>query len=135
MHGQFSEEIFKRAAITLKSEPPKPMVESATIARSVTSSSIPNGLENVEGMNAAEWDEVPVKSHSKPAAPTPVRPALGGGLASSRFSVLADREEPTPQSATKQQEITDAMKKEFGKMVDKKVLHPSPFKIKIPMES
>lgn len=117
--GQFSEEIFKKTAATPKTQSAKP-VQSATIGASVTPS-IRNGLENMEGTNAAEWDEVPVGSRPTPAvAPAPVRPALGG-LASSRFSVLAENEESKPQ--IHKNGITPAMKKEFGKMVDEKVRH------------
>jgi hypothetical protein len=120
--GQFSEEIFKAPITRKKSVPQKP-VETASTAPSVTSSAIHNGLENVEGVNAAEWDDVPVSSRHKPAPPATARPALGGGLASSRFSVLADREEPKPQTpqGPSNQQITAAMKMEFGKMVDEKV--------------
>jgi hypothetical protein len=119
--GQFSEDVFKALPTQKKPEPPK-HAKTDTIAPSATSSAIRNGLENVEGVNAAEWDEVSVTSRRKPTAPAPVRPTLGGGgLASSRFSVLANKEEPKPQAPTKKQEITPEMEKEFGKLVSEKV--------------
>jgi hypothetical protein len=122
--GQFSENIFRKSIATPESDPPKQVAETTSFAPSVTSSSIRNGPENAECRHAAKWDEVPIKSRPKPAAtPVTVRPALGGGLASSRFSILAAREEPEPQVSSKQLEITHAMKKEFGKMVDEKVLY------------
>ena len=117
--GQFSENIFKKAAGAIRFETAKP-VQNSIVSPNVTSSSIRNGLENVEQTNADEWDEVPMRSTSRPAAaPAPVRPVLGG-LASSRFSTLADRDESKYQIPAKN-EITLAMKKEFGKMVDEKV--------------
>ena len=117
--GQFSEDIFRKVADTPKPEPKS--VQTAAAASTMTSFSIRNGLENVEWTNAAEWDEIPAKSLARisQAAPAPLRPALGG-LASSRFSVLADREESKAQVPA-QDSITLAMKKEFGKMVDEKV--------------
>jgi hypothetical protein len=119
--GQVSESIFKKAPVAPKSESAK-LIQSAAAALTVASPSIRNRLENVEWTNAAEWDDVHVKSGHKFATPVPapVRPALGG-LASSRFSVVADRQESNPQLPA-QDGITYAMKREFGKMVDEKVV-------------
>jgi hypothetical protein len=75
-------------------------------------------VDEIEKVNAAEWDEVPI-TRAKP----PSRPYVGGGLASSRFAVLAELDtksvasEPEPE----RREITSAMEKEFGKMLDEKV--------------
>ncbi|KAH6671676.1 hypothetical protein B0J14DRAFT_655533 [Halenospora varia] len=52
------------------------------------------GLDRVEGMNAAEWDDVPMVTRPRRRAePTPSRPAVKNGLATSRFAVLADEGE------------------------------------------
>lgn len=124
LEGQFSEEIFKASPTQDKTEPQKP-AENASVAPSVTSSTIRNGLENVEGLNAAEWDEVPV-ARQKPAAPAPVRPAFVNGLASSRFSVPAGKEEPKPQAPPIQQAITPDVETEVRRVLGEKVNHHLP---------
>ena len=117
--GQFSEEIFK-AQVAQKRPVSQAPFETASVAPSVTSSNVRNGLENVEGANAAEWDDVSTTSRPRPAQAAPSRPSMGGGLAASRFSVAEPKFQP-PQGPSNQQ-ITAAMKQEFGKMVDDKVL-------------
>jgi hypothetical protein len=78
-----------------------------------------NGLDRVEGMNAAEWEEVSVVSRRPAPASTPARKSVGG-LSSSRYAVLADEEETPVQ---KQQETTSTItlsKEEISRLVDEK---------------
>lgn len=114
--GQFPETIFKRT----------PGVQSAQNTRSlgrdrVTSvtSTASNGLDSVEGINAAEWDDVST-ARPRTVAPAPTRPI--GGLATSRFAVLADLDSKSHTSSSDQFEMPPGMsREEVGKMVDEKV--------------
>ncbi len=78
-----------------------------------------NGLDRVEGMNAAEWEDVSVVSRRTAPPSAPAR-KLVGGLSPSRYAVLADEEEfPIP----KQQETTSTTtisKEEISRLVDEK---------------
>jgi hypothetical protein len=108
--GQFSEDIFRSTpgGVPYKSVSKKAKRHPSTY-----------NLDKVEYDNAAEWDDITAtKTRSPLAAPAPLRPAGGKGLAASRFSSLADIESTKQHS---EPEISLAMKKEFGKMVDQKV--------------
>lgn len=87
-----------------------------------------SGLDRVEGMNAAEWEDVSVVSRARVTptpAPAPVKKPLGGGLSASRYAVLADEEEPP---AKKGQEVLSGMsKEEVSRLVDEKVEIHFPF--------
>lgn len=78
-----------------------------------------NGLDRVEGMNAAEWEDVSVVSRRTAPPSAPAKKSVGG-LSSSRYAVLADEEEsPVP----KQQETTSTTtisKEEISRLVDEK---------------
>jgi hypothetical protein len=90
-----------------------------TLRNRVQSVSTVTGLDRVEGMNAAEWDDMSVVSKTKASAPTPapVKKPLGG-LSASRYAVLADED----TSVKKPQENLSGMsKEEVSRLVDEKV--------------
>jgi hypothetical protein len=126
-HGQFPETIFKRTAGATKGDSLIEQQRSLAKARAVAqmaAAPTKHGLDEVENVNAAEWDE---ESIIRPRTTAPVAPsnssraALGGGLAASRFSVLADSETQSLNSDAQQREFTPEMAREFGKIINDKV--------------
>jgi len=130
--GQFPESIFTLAAgatsVTAKQDS---LIEhqralaaakqtQVALRQRVQSVSTVSGLDRVEGMNAAEWEDVSVVSRARVTpTPAPVKKSLGGGLSASRYAVLADEEEPP---AKKGQEVLSGMsKEEVSRLVDEKV--------------
>lgn len=149
LRGQFPESIFKKAQ-GVKTD--NALIEQQRMLAAqaqqkqdawghtrVTSvpSVISNGLDRVEGVNAAEWDDVPIVSKPRTTAPTPTPTrAPAGGLAASRFAVLADLESKSQTSAggSEQQDIMQGMSRdEIGKIVDEKV-HPFPPNLILPFD-
>jgi hypothetical protein len=108
--GQFPEMIFKRASSVLHQQNATAKEAGATFQR---------GLDQVENVNAAEWDDVPIKRAQSVASVA--RPYMGGGLAASRFSVLADRESASQNSQAQRRDIPADMAGQIGQMVNDKV--------------
>jgi len=137
LKGQFPESIFKRAP-GVKTD--NALIEQQRMLATQSQqnqdawghtrvpsvpSVISNGLDRVEGMNAAEWDDVPIISRPRTTAPVPAPArAPAGGLATSRFAVLADLESKSETSTggSEQQDIMQGMSRdEIGRLVDEKV--------------
>jgi hypothetical protein len=125
--GQFPETIFKRTAGATKGDSLIERQRSLAQARAnaqAAAAPTKHGLDEVENVNAAEWDE---ESIIRPRTTAPVAPstsskaALGGGLAASKFSVLADSETQSQNSDAQQREFTPEMAREFGKIINDKV--------------
>jgi hypothetical protein len=119
--GQFSEKIFYKAV----EEQRAIATQKAHIG--APSSVVSNGLDRIEGMNAAEWDEVKVISRPRTTAPAAKKPAPTplGGLSASRYAVLADEAETVVSSSSDQQEVMT--REEMGKIIDEKVCFISSF--------
>jgi hypothetical protein len=110
--GQIPETIFRRGA---------GVVEATALG-----ATFQRGLDEVENVNAAEWDDV--SSTRKQAATPAPRPYVGGGLAASRFSVLAERE-PTIQTPTAPRRDTmPDMAGKIGQIINDRVCLFSPLK-------
>ena len=108
--GQFPETIFRRD--------PAASRQSSMAERILPS--FQRGLDQVENVNAAEWDDVSSIKRPSTAAPTSP-PYLGGGLAASRFSTATDRA-PVRQSMKAQQgDIASDMAGQIGKIINDKV--------------
>jgi hypothetical protein len=86
----------------------------------VQSVSTVNGLDKVEGMNAAEWDDMSVVSKARASAPTPapVKKPLGG-LSASRYAVLADDEDTSTKKGL--ENLSGVSREEVSRLVDEKV--------------
>jgi hypothetical protein len=110
--GQFPESIFKKVTGARK--------EGST-------SSFQRGLDQVEKVNAAEWDEVSIARSRSVTNASVARPYGNGGLAASRFSVLADREPSSQSSAvTLRRDIATDMAGQIGQIINDRVCFPSP---------
>lgn len=92
----------------------------------VQSVSTATGLDRVEGINAAEWDDMSVVSKAKASAPTPapVKKPLGG-LSASRYAVLADDEDTSVKKPL--DNMSGMSKEEVSRLVDEKVCSPFSF--------
>lgn len=147
--GQFNEVIFKKnpetadpliqqqraaaaRAANTTSTPNVGVIGDGRLGRgiSITGSTASNGLERIEGFNAAEWDDVGSTSNvkamtmvmrSKTSAP-PAKPV--GGLGASRFAALAVDEEESVNSGSEAQEFQGMSKEEVGQLFDEKVRVP-----------
>lgn len=129
--GQFPESIFtlptgkaKQEALLKQQRALAAAKQSGQVAlrNRVQSVTTTNGLDRVEGMNAAEWEDVAVVSRKLVSTPAtaPVKKPVGG-LNASRYAVLADEEEPIMK---KEQEDTTGIaisKEEISRLVDEKV--------------
>ena len=75
-----------------------------------------SGLDRVEGMNAAEWEDMGVVSRPS-GAPVPAKKSLGG-LGASRYAVLADEDEPPVKKEP--ENLPSISKEEISRLVDEK---------------
>lgn len=76
------------------------------------------GLDRLEGMNAAEWEDMSVVSRRASRTPAPVKQSVGG-MSASRYAVLADDDEPP---AKKEEENPSGIsKEEISRLFDEKV--------------
>jgi len=111
LKGQFQESVFKRV---LGQTAASTLIEQQRIAARRTPrapSIVSNGLDRVEGINAADWEEESVISRQR-APPPKSKPV--GGLANSRFAVLDDEND-------QEQQVEKLARLEVGKMVDERV--------------
>lgn len=112
--GQFNEAIFRRnagqAAATALIEQQRVIARRGTRAPSASTGMVSDGLDRVEGMNAAEWEEESVVSRPRT---TIAKPKIGG-LATSRYAVL-------DEVSDQQKQIEKLARAEVGKMVNEKV--------------
>lgn len=115
--GQFNEGIFRRnagqAAATALIEQQRVIARRGTRAPSASTGIVSDGLDRVEGMNAAEWEEESVVSRPRT---TIAKPKIGG-LATSRYAVL-------DEVSDQQKQIEKLARAEVGKMVNEKVRFP-----------
>jgi hypothetical protein len=109
--GQFPETIFMRNPATSQQQ-------SAMAERTLPS--FQRGLDQLEHVNAAEWDDVSSIKRPETAAPTS-RSYLGGGLAASRFSAATDRGPTVPSAHAQQGGIASDMAGQIGKIINDKV--------------
>ena len=127
--GQFPESIFTLApGVSAKQEvlieQQRALAASAQISQVALRARVQdvgtaNGLDRVEGMNAAEWEEVSVVSRRTAPPSAPARKSVGG-LSSSRYAVLADEEEsPVPKQQVTTSSVTIS-KEEISRLVDEK---------------
>lgn len=107
--GQFPESIFRRDPLASR--------QSAIAERTLPS--FQRGLDQVENVNAAEWDDVSSIKRPDTAAPTS-RPYLAGGLAASRFSTTADRVPARQSIHAPQGDIASDMAGQIGKIINDK---------------
>jgi len=80
--------------------------------------STPSGLDRLEGMNAAEWEDVSVAP--KRPARTPAPATKTGGLMASRYAVLADEDEPLTKKDLENPSGMTISKEEISRLVDEK---------------
>ncbi|KAF8850579.1 hypothetical protein BDZ45DRAFT_751580 [Acephala macrosclerotiorum] len=145
--GQFSEEIFKKAPAMTAEDLIRQQREvaartvsgtvgvigNATVhGRNMSLSTISNGLDRLEGTNAAEWDEVGsvtnvntpmsvvVKSKTSAPAAQAAAPKPIGGLGASRFAALADEDESV-NSGSDTPDFHGMSKEEVGQLIDDKI--------------
>ncbi|KAH8667471.1 hypothetical protein BGZ60DRAFT_409331 [Tricladium varicosporioides] len=126
--GQFQESIFKNPRVNGSSADliacqqnlaaQKAAPSPVHLRNGSVSTTYSTGLDRVEGMNAAEWDDVPILTGPRQRAkPTPSRPAVKNGLMTSRFAVLADE----GKASDGDQEFVHHMTREqVDKIVDEK---------------
>ncbi|CZR64049.1 uncharacterized protein PAC_13946 [Phialocephala subalpina] len=146
--GQFNEEIFKRVPNVTTADDliqrqrdmaarsasgTVGMVPVATAqGRTMSVSTISNGLDRLEGTNAAEWDEVGSLTNVKttmsmvlesktsaPATQAEVAKSIGG-LGASRFAALAD-EDGSVNSGSDTPDFQGMSKEEVGQLIDEKI--------------
>ncbi|KAF4634316.1 hypothetical protein G7Y89_g3790 [Cudoniella acicularis] len=117
--GQFEDSIFRKPSSDAAQLIQHQQNLAAQRARAPSvSTTYSTGLDRVERINAAEWDDVPMVSRPRRAQPAPTRP-VGGGLATSRFAVLSDEGER--ESVSEKQEFVHGVTREqVDKLVEEK---------------
>lgn len=109
--GQFPETVLEPVHSQTSLIQQQRSVIQSVHGRERVASTISNGLDRVEAMNAAEWDRESISSRPTTAttatlAPVPIR--SNAGLAGSRFAALAEMHVNTQASESSRQNVTQA---------------------------
>ncbi|KUJ14222.1 uncharacterized protein LY89DRAFT_686732 [Mollisia scopiformis] len=125
--GQFTEDAFKKGVMSAETliQQQRAALSAKSVAMTAMSvSTVSNGLERIEGINAQEWDDVKYVSEAKtsmPARPNTVQPQIlkptAIGLGASRF---ADEDESV-KSGSENHEFQGMSKEEINQLFDERL--------------